>query len=101
MLGLVCCNIGVYSGLVILWAFTPHLISPAARPAGMAFIATCGNASSIIQMTLVGFLLDLTHSWAAGLIYVMTMLLVSALLVLLIPANENVPALSPATKGSS
>ena len=97
MVGLVCCYVGVYAGMVIFWAFAPHIISPKARPVGMAFISTVGMVASIVQYTIISFLRDLTNSWAAGLIYIAIMLLAATVLVLLVPANEKISADQAAT----
>jgi len=101
MLGLIFCYVGVFSALVILWALTPHLISPESRPVAMGFVGTCGNASSIVQMSIVGVLRDLTHSWAAGLIYVLAMLVMSAVFALMIRESEKAPALVSAGKANT
>jgi ACS family 4-hydroxyphenylacetate permease-like MFS transporter len=98
LLGLVFCYAGVFSAMVIFWAFASHIISPQSRPVGMAFISTAGMVASVVQYTVMSILRDLTHSWAGGLVYVAVMLFAAAVLVLLIPANEKisvVQAISP------
>ena len=47
MLGLVFCSAGGFTAMSVLWAVPPLLLSPAARPAGIAFISSCGILASM------------------------------------------------------
>ena len=82
MLGLVLCSTGGFAAMSVLWAVPPLLLSPAARPAGIAFISSCGILASMATPLLIGFLRDLTHSFVAG-VYLLAVVLIggSALVI--------------------
>ena len=82
MLGLVFCSAGGFTAMSVLWAVPPLLLSPAARPAGIAFISSCGIVASMATPLLIGYLRDLTHNFVAGLYFLALMLLAACGLVL-------------------
>jgi ACS family 4-hydroxyphenylacetate permease-like MFS transporter len=83
MLGLVFCSAGGFTAMSVFWAVPPALLSPAARPAGIAFFSSCGILASMSTPLLIGYLRDLTHSFVAGLFFLAAMLIASSGLVLL------------------
>ena len=91
MLGLIFSSVGNFAAQVVFWTVVAHIPSPRARPVGIAFVSSCGVCSASLSPLLVGWLRDLTHSWAASLLFVAAMVLGSAALVFLIPAEEKVP----------
>lgn len=82
MLGLVFCSAGGFTAMSVLWAVPPLLLSPAARPAGIAFISSCGILASMATPLLIGYLRDLTHNFLAGLFFLAAMLVASSAVVL-------------------
>jgi ACS family 4-hydroxyphenylacetate permease-like MFS transporter len=83
MLGLVFCSAGGFTAMSVLWAVPPLLLSPAARPAGIAFISSCGILASMATPLLIGYLRDMTHNFVAGLFFLAAMLVASSGLILL------------------
>jgi ACS family 4-hydroxyphenylacetate permease-like MFS transporter len=83
MLGLIFCSAGGFTAMSVLWAVPPLLLSPAARPAGIAFVSSCGILASMATPLLIGYLRDLTHNFVAGLFFLAAMLVASGVLVLL------------------
>jgi ACS family 4-hydroxyphenylacetate permease-like MFS transporter len=100
MFALVFVSVGTFCGQVIFWTIVPHVLSPNARAIGLAFIQTVGMAVVSIDHLSIGFLKDVTHGWAASLMFIAVMLLASAFLVHLIPANEKVPAMAAGVKAN-
>ena len=82
MVGLVFCSAGGFTAMSVLWAVPPLLLSPAARPAGIAFISSCGILASMATPLLIGYLRDWTHNFVAGLFFLAAMLFASSALVL-------------------
>jgi ACS family 4-hydroxyphenylacetate permease-like MFS transporter len=82
MLGLVFCSAGGFTAMSVLWTVPQALLSPAARPAGIAFISSCGILASMVTPLLIGFLRDLTHSFVAGLLFLALALIGASTLVL-------------------
>ena len=91
MLGLIFCSAGIFAGQVVFWTVAAHIPSPRARPVGIAFISSCGVVAASLTPLLVGWLRDLTDSWAASLLFVAVQVLAAAALVFRIPAEEKVP----------
>jgi ACS family 4-hydroxyphenylacetate permease-like MFS transporter len=79
------------------WTIPPKILSPMARPVGIAFINMIGMISAALSPLVFGFLRDLTHTWMASVLFVGGMLIVSAGLMLLVPAKETVPAAAAAS----
>ena len=66
--GLVCCFVGGFCGMSIFWTQPQAILAPADRPAGIAFISSCGILASMATPPLIGRLVDLTHSFVPGLL---------------------------------
>jgi ACS family 4-hydroxyphenylacetate permease-like MFS transporter len=79
--GLVCCFVGGFCGMSIFWTQPQAILDPADRPAGIAFISSCGVLASMSTPPLIGWLVDLTHSFVPGLLVLAGVLVISAGLV--------------------
>jgi len=93
MVGLTLATVGAFSTMAIFWTLPPHILSAAARPAGMAILSSCGILASALSPLMVGFFKDLTHSFVGILIFEAAVLIASAALTLLVP-KRSVPALA-------
>jgi ACS family 4-hydroxyphenylacetate permease-like MFS transporter len=90
MLGLMFCVAGGFSAMSVFWTVPQALLSPAARPAGIAFVSSCGILASIVTPLLIGFLRDATQNFVAGLLFLAFALIGASGLVLL-SACESPP----------
>jgi ACS family 4-hydroxyphenylacetate permease-like MFS transporter len=81
MLGLCCATAGAFSSMVVFWTLPQKLLSAEARPAGIALINAVGLLGSVVSPAVIGWLRDLTGSFAAGLYYAAALLIVSMILV--------------------
>ena len=91
MLGLIFCSVGAFVGQAIFWTIPPHVLSPAARPVGLAFISSCGIVAASCSPLIIGFLRDLTHTWAAGLMFVAAFLVAASIIVQFVPTQHVTP----------
>lgn len=80
--GLVGVSIGAFAAMAVFWTVPPAILSAAARPAGIAFISSCGIFASATSPLLVGRLRDLTGSFTASIFFVAAVLVSAAVLVL-------------------
>lgn len=83
-LGVVVASIGSFCGLLTFWTLpaSAAILSPEARPAGIALINCVGvGGGSAIGPLAIGYLKDVTGSFTAGLLYVVTMLIFSAICI--------------------
>jgi len=80
--GLVGVSIGAFAAMAVFWTVPPTILSAAARPAGIAFISSCGIFASATSPLLVGRLRDLTGSFTASIFFVAAVLVAAAALVL-------------------
>ncbi|HTB10756.1 MAG TPA: MFS transporter [Bryobacteraceae bacterium] len=92
MLGLIFCSTGGFTAMTVLWTVPQALLSPAARPAGIAFISSCGILASMATPLLIGFLRDFTHSFVAGLFFLAFVLIGASALVLAAVRKEPLAA---------
>jgi ACS family 4-hydroxyphenylacetate permease-like MFS transporter len=79
--GLVACFIGAFCAMSILWTQPQAILAPADRPAGIAFVSSCGILASMATPPLIGYLVDLTHSFVAGLLLLAAVLVVASSLI--------------------
>ena len=93
MIGLTLATVGSFSTMAIFWTLPPKVLSPAARPAGMAVMSSCGILASALAPLMVGFFRDLTHSFVGILIFEAGVLVASAALMFLVP-RKPVPAMA-------
>ena len=101
-LGLVLVSIGSFCGLLVFWTFpaSAAILSPDARPAGIALINCIGiGGGSAIGPIVIGYLKDWTGSFTSGLVYVVAMLIMSMICVTLVatPTHAATSIPSPST----
>jgi len=82
--GLVWVSIGAFAAMAVFWTLPPVILSGAARPAGIAFISSCGILASATSPLLVGWLRDLTESFTVSILFVAVVLVAAAGLVLVV-----------------
>jgi MFS transporter, ACS family, 4-hydroxyphenylacetate permease len=88
--GLVLISIGSFCGMLTFWTFpaSTAILSLEARPAGIALINCIGiGGGSAIGPIVVGYLKDMTGSFAAGLLYVVAMLIVGVMCAAMVGAH--------------
>ena len=76
-IGLALVSTGGFCAMSVLWTLPASVLSPAARPAGIAVISTAGIAGSAVSPSIIGFLRDRTGTFSSGLLYMVTLLIVS------------------------
>jgi MFS transporter, ACS family, 4-hydroxyphenylacetate permease len=79
--GLVFCFVGAFCAMSIFWTRPQAILAPADRPAGIAFISSCGILASMATPPLIGRLVDLTHSFIPGLLLLAGVLIVASSLI--------------------
>jgi MFS transporter, ACS family, 4-hydroxyphenylacetate permease len=79
--GLVCCFVGGFCAMSIFWTQPQAILAPADRPAGIAFISSCGILASMATPPLIGKLVDVTHSFVPGLLLLAGVLVVASSLI--------------------
>lgn len=71
-----------FSTMGIFWAFADESLSTDHKAIGIAFINAFGNSATIVSSFLIGFLKDLTHSFATGMVYGSVLMLIGAIIML-------------------
>src|SRR5262252_1846492 len=99
-LGLVLVSMGSFCALLTFWTFPASnaILSPEARPAGIALINCCGiGGGSAVGPLVIGYLKDLTGSFTAGLVYVLAMLIMAVICITILAAQTRIatPMSSP------
>jgi ACS family 4-hydroxyphenylacetate permease-like MFS transporter len=89
LVGLIFVSTGAFSAMAVFWTLPPTLFSASARPAGIAFISSCGILASATSPLLVGWLTDLTKSFSTALFCVAAVLLGAVGLVLFVGARRQ------------
>jgi len=79
--GLAACFVGAFCGMSILWTQPQAILAPADRPAGIAFVSSCGILASMATPPLIGYLVDVTHSFVPGLLLLAGVLAVASSLI--------------------
>jgi ACS family 4-hydroxyphenylacetate permease-like MFS transporter len=95
LLGVVFTAGGAFTAMTTFWTVPPKVLSPTARPVGIAFINMIGMISAALSPLVFGLLRDMTKTWAASVLFVAGMLVVSSMCMLLVNAKED---LAPAGK---
>ena len=97
-LGLVIVSVGSFCGLLTFWTFpaSAAILSPEARPAGIALINCIGiGGGSAVGPLVIGYLKDMTGSFTAGLLYVIVMLIIAVICIAVVatwtPIAEPIP----------
>jgi ACS family 4-hydroxyphenylacetate permease-like MFS transporter len=97
-LGLVLVSMGSFCALLTFWTFPASnaILSPEARPAGIALINCAGiGGGSAVGPLVVGYLKDLTGSFTAGLVYVVAMLIVGVVCMSIVASQAHVATTHP------
>jgi ACS family 4-hydroxyphenylacetate permease-like MFS transporter len=87
--GLVWVSIGAFTAMAVFWTLPPVILSAAARPAGIAFISSCGILASATSPLLVGWLRDVTESFTVSILFVAVVLVAAAALVLVVRGGPD------------
>jgi ACS family 4-hydroxyphenylacetate permease-like MFS transporter len=87
--GLVWVSVGAFTAMAVFWTVPQAILSAAARPAGIAFISSCGILASATSPLLVGWLRDLTGSFTASILFVAGVLVAAAGLVFLVRTKRS------------
>lgn len=95
LLGVCLASTGAYTAMSIFWTTPDHALSFTARALGIAVINAVGNIGSALNPLVVGWLKDVTQSFATGLIYASVLLVVGCAIMLILPIPRTPkPALS-------
>jgi ACS family 4-hydroxyphenylacetate permease-like MFS transporter len=79
--GLALVSIGAFCAMSILWTLPANILSPAARPAGIAVMSTAGTFGSLVTPSIIGVLRDQTGTFTSGLLYLVALLIASIVCV--------------------
>ncbi len=90
--GLSWVSIGAFAAMAVFWTVPQAILSAAARPAGIAFISSCGIFASATSPLLVGSLRDATGSFSASIFFVAAVLVAAAALVFLVRGGADAPS---------
>jgi ACS family 4-hydroxyphenylacetate permease-like MFS transporter len=96
--GLILTSMGSFCGLLVFWTIpaSAAILSPAARPAGIAFISCIGiGGGSALGPAVVGYLKDLTGTFTSGLLYVVAMLIMGVICITIVTAQTRVSTAVP------
>ena len=102
-LGLAFVSIGSFCGLLVFWTFpaSAAILSPDARPAGIALINCIGiGGGSAIGPIVIGYLKDWTGSFTSGLVYVVAMLIMSMTCVTLVATPTHAATTIPSSSNA-
>jgi MFS transporter, ACS family, 4-hydroxyphenylacetate permease len=94
-LGLALVSVGSFCSLLTFWTFpaSSAILSADARPAGIALINCVGiGGGSAIGPLVIGYLKDLTGSFTAGLLYVVTMLVIGVICIAVVAGQMQTAA---------
>ena len=78
-----------FSTMGIFWAFADESLDNSAKFLGIAFINAVGNSATIVSSFLIGFLKDLTQSFATGMLYGSTLMFIGAVIMLSFALKRN------------
>ena len=82
IIGLCLACMAGFSTMGIFWAFADESLSSDHKAIGIAFINAFGNSATIVSSFLIGFLKDITQSFATGMIYGSVLMLLGAIIML-------------------
>lgn len=91
-------NIGVSSAKPPLWSMPTMFLSGSAAAAGIAAINSIGNLGGFAGPFMIGWIKDLTGSFAGGLYFVAGLLILSAALTLALARSKR-PSAAPTIVG--
>jgi ACS family tartrate transporter-like MFS transporter len=81
MVALLITNVGISASKPPLWALPTTFLSGASAAAGIAAINSIGNLGGFVGPTAIGWLKERTGGYGGGLLFVSSLLILSALLV--------------------
>ena len=93
ILGLIllsCTAIGIWAALGPCWALPMSVLSGPAAAAGLALINSIRNVGGFVGPSLVGYVRDVTDSYAGGLFVIAASLLGAAVVALAVPHDRQV-----------
>lgn len=90
LIGLCLACMAGFSTMGIFWAFADESLDFNSKFLGIAFINALGNSATIVSSFLVGWLKDMTQSFAIGMLYGSILMFIGAL-VMLTFALKKVP----------
>jgi ACS family tartrate transporter-like MFS transporter len=90
-------NIGISSCKPPLWSVPTAFLSGSAAATGIATINSIGNLGGFAGPAVIGWIKEVTGSFAGGLYFVGGLLLMSALLIWLLSRSHH-PKAEPATQ---
>jgi MFS transporter, ACS family, 4-hydroxyphenylacetate permease len=100
-LGLILASVGSYCALLTFWTIpaSATILSHDARPAGIALINCMGiGGGSSIGPLVIGYLKDITGSFAGGFLYVAAMLVIAmACITVIAPQTRAAPGVPSAS----
>jgi ACS family 4-hydroxyphenylacetate permease-like MFS transporter len=88
LFGLICCAVGAFAGMSLFWTVPAAVLSVRARPAGIAFINSCGIIAAVTAPIIIGTIRDLTHSFTGGLLFLAVMLIAASGLILVLARHR-------------
>ena len=100
-MGLVFVSMGSFCGLLTFWTVptSAAILSPDARPAGIALINCIGiGGGSAIGPIVIGYLKDLTGSFTSGLVYVVAMLIMGVICITLVAVPTHAATSMPSPR---
>lgn len=71
-----------FSTMGIFWAFADESLATDHKAMGIAFVNAVGNSATIVSSFLIGYLKDLTQSFAIGMLYGSVLMLIGAMVML-------------------
>ncbi len=86
--GLVLATAFGFGSMPILWSIPAAILTPKARPIGLAILSAIGILGSVTSPSVVGVLRDITGSFNAGIYYAAALTALSA--VLFVPVARSV-----------
>ena len=102
-LGLIFTSMGSFCALLVFWTIpaSASILSPAARPAGIALINCIGiGGGSAIGPVVIGYLKDMTGSFTSGLLYVVAMLIMGVICITMVAAQTRVTTPVPSSSSA-
>ncbi|KAA1233952.1 MULTISPECIES: MFS transporter [Agrobacterium tumefaciens complex] len=82
-------NIGISASKPPLWSMPTLFLSGPAAAAGIATINSIGNLGGFVGPSMIGWIKDMTGSFAGGLYFVAALLIVSAVVTLLLARGAS------------
>jgi ACS family 4-hydroxyphenylacetate permease-like MFS transporter len=102
LVGLAAAAAGSYAALGVFWSMPGRVLDPAIRVGGLALVAALGILGSVLSPITIGFLRDLTGSFASGLAATSAMLSIGMIVYLTSPTDRRVvkDSIQPAMAGA-